>query len=152
MRSAPSLRANHPSLVLLVDDNLDGVVARRTVLQELGYTVMASSSGTHALEIVKEHRFDLIITDYRMPGMDGVALIAALRQRGFDKPIILISGLLTHLGLNERTTGADLLVQKSANEIDNLVRGVKRLLNTPKKPAASQGKKAVTRKSKSANS
>src|SRR5689334_20338767 len=133
MRSAPSLRANHPSVVLLVDDNVDGVVARRTVLEELGYTVLASSSGSNALEMVEKHRFDLIITDYRMPGMDGVALIAALRSRGFEKPIILISGLLAHLGLNERTTGADLLIQKSANEIDNLVRGVKRLLNLPKK-------------------
>jgi CheY-like chemotaxis protein len=147
MRSAPSLRANHPSVVLLVDDNLDGVVARRTVLEELGYTVVASSSGSNALEMAEKHQFDLIITDYRMPGMDGVALITALRQRGFEKPIILISGLLAHLGLTEKTTGADLLIQKSANEIDNLVRGVKRLLNLPKKPAASQGRSKVrTRK------
>jgi two-component system response regulator HydG len=148
MRSAPALRASHPSLVLLVDDNSDGVVARRTVLEELGYTVMASSSGVSALELVEKHRFDLIITDYRMPGMDGVALIGALRERGFEKPIILISGFLAHLGLSEKTTGADLLVQKSANEIDNLVRGVKRLLSTPKKPVSSQGRtKACSRKS-----
>ncbi len=139
MRSAPTFRANHPSLILLVDDNPHGIIARRTVLEELGYKVVSSPSGAGALELIEDHEFDLIITDYRMPVMDGVSLISALRERGFRKPIILISGFLAHLGLNEKSTGADLLVQKSAHEVDHLVRGVKRLLNAPKKPAASQG-------------
>jgi CheY-like chemotaxis protein len=74
-----------------------------------------------------------------MPAMDGVALIAELRRRGFKNPVILLSGLLTHLGLTKKTAGADLLIQKSANEMEHLVRGVKRLLAAPKKPAGMQG-------------
>jgi CheY-like chemotaxis protein len=140
MRSAPSLRAIKPANILLVDDNVHGIVARRTVLEELGYKTIAASSGREALNLVEQNQFDLIVTDYRMPSMDGVALIAALRERDFRNPIILLSGFLAYLGLTEQTTGADLLIQKSSNETEQLIRGVKRLLGTPKKPVGSQTK------------
>jgi CheY-like chemotaxis protein len=150
MRLAPSLRATKPAIILLVDDNAHGLIARRNILEELGYQVVSASSGQEALELAKEHHFDVIVTDYRMPAMDGVALIAELRERQFANPIILLSGFLAHLGLTEETTGADLLIQKSAHETDHLVRGVKKLLATPKKPAASQTQ--ITPKTKRASS
>lgn len=136
MRSAPSLHATKPTNILLVDDNAHGVLARRTILEELGYNVTAAISGREALELVNQGEFDLIVTDYRMPGMDGVALIGALRARGFEKPIILLSGFVNHLGFTDQTTHADLVLQKSSNETEQLVRAVKRLLAMPKKPAA----------------
>jgi CheY-like chemotaxis protein len=139
MRSVPSFRAVKPTSILLVDDNAHGILARRTVLEEFGYQVTSASSGREALQLVDQHQFDLIVTDYRMPGMDGVALIGALRARDFQNPIILLSGFLNHLGLTEQTTRADLLIQKSANETDQLLRAVKRLIATPKKPPALQG-------------
>ena len=140
MRAAPSLRATRSTLVLLVDDNTHGLLARKTVLEELGYKVVSAVSGVNALDLVGQHEFDLIVTDYRMPSMDGIVLIQTLRQRNFKKPIILLSGFLAHLGLTEESTGADLLIQKCSSEMDQLVRGVKRLLNAPKKPAVSQGR------------
>jgi CheY-like chemotaxis protein len=140
MRAAPSLRAPRSTLVLLVDDNTHGLLARKTVLEELGYKVISATSGVVALELTEKHDFDLIVTDYRMPLMDGIVLIRTLRQRNFKKPIILLSGFLAHLGLTEQSTGADLLIQKCSSEMDQLVRGVKRLLNVPKKPASSQGR------------
>jgi CheY-like chemotaxis protein len=143
MRSAPSLRASKPTKILLVDDNSHGQLARRTILEELGYTVISASCGNDALRLVDEQQFDLIVTDYRMPGMDGVALIRALRAREFKRPIILLSGFLAHLGLAQETTGADLLIQKSSNEAEQLIRGVRRLLSAPKKPAATQHRPAV---------
>jgi CheY-like chemotaxis protein len=140
MRSAPSFRAAKSTSILLVDDNVHGIVARKSVLEELGYTIISASSGSEALRLAEQFEFDLIVTDYRMPSMDGVQLIAALRRLNFERPIILLSGFLVHLGLTERSTGADLLIQKSANETDQLVRGVKRLLSAPKKPAMSQAR------------
>jgi two-component system response regulator GlrR len=145
MRSAPSYRAAKPANILLVDDNVHGVLARRTILEEFGYHVTSASSGPEALELVNQHEFDLIVTDYRMPGMDGVALIGALRARDYKNPIILLSGFLNHLGLTEQTTRADMLIQKSANESDQLVRAVKRLLAMPKKPAAPQGRQRANK-------
>lgn len=142
MRAPSSSRAAHSARILLVDDNAHGMLARRSILEEFGYTVVSASSGPEALNLVEQQGFDLIVTDYRMPGMDGVALITALRAREFQNPIILLSGFLTHLGLTEQSTHADALIQKSANESDQLVRSVKRLLAMPKKPARAQTQNA----------
>jgi len=138
MRIAPSYRASSPSLILLVDDNQDGVVARQSVLEELGYNVVSACSGADALARVEQQQFDLIITDYKMRPMDGLELIAHLRNGEFRNPIILLTGFAESLGLREDSTGATAVIQKSANEVTHLVRSIKRLLATPRKPAASQ--------------
>jgi CheY-like chemotaxis protein len=138
MRSVSSQRVPSDALILLVDDNKDGVIARRSVLEELGYKVVTAGCGVDALTLREERNPDLVITDYRMSPMDGLELIANLRERGFDSPIILLSGFAETLGMRSENTGADVVIQKSSNEVANLVRHTKRLL-TPKKPAGSQG-------------
>jgi len=138
MRSVSSQRVPSDALILLVDDNKDGVIARRSVLEELGYQVITAGCGVDALTLREERNPDLVITDYRMSPMDGLELIANLRERGFANPIILLSGFAETLGMRSENTGADVVIQKSSNEVANLVRHTKRLL-TPKKPAGSQG-------------
>ena len=142
MRSVPVNRAPTHALILLVDDNKDGVIARRSVLEELGYQVVTAGCGSDALHLVEERNLDLVITDYRMSPMDGLELIARMRQNGFTNPIILLSGFAETLGMRSDTSGADVVIQKSANEVANLVRHTKRLL-TPKKPAGQAGRKPV---------
>jgi CheY-like chemotaxis protein len=137
MRSAHSTPRH--ALILLVDDNPDGILARQSVLEELGYRVIAAGSGTDALKHVATECFDLVVTDYKMQPMDGLELIAELRKQNFGKPIILLSGFADTLGLTPQSTGADVVLQKSANEIAMLVRSTTRLLN-PKKPAQSANK------------
>ena len=137
MRSAHSSSSQNPAVILLVDDNHDGILARRSVLEELGYQVISASCGTEALTRIEEQSFDLVITDFKMSPMNGLELIARLRQRDFAKPIILLSGFADTVGLRAESTGADIVIQKSANEIATLVRQTNRLLS-PKKPAASQ--------------
>ncbi len=137
MRSAPSSRTQIPAIILLVDDNRDGLIARRSVLEELGYQVVPAGSGSDALKTVEEQNFDLVITDYKMSPMDGLELIGRLRERNFKKPIILLSGFADTLGLRPESTGADVVLQKNANEIANLVRHAKRLLNPGRKPPGS---------------
>lgn len=145
MRSAPSYRAEAPAVILLVDDNHDGVLARRSVLEELGYKVVPACCGSDALQLLEQQNFDLVITDYKMSPVDGMQLIAQLRERNFRNPIILLTGFADSLGLNPKSTGADVVVQKSANEIANLLRHTKRLLSPPRKPAASQPGKSSRR-------
>ena len=137
MRSSYSSSSQNPATILLVDDNHDGVLARRSVLEELGYRVVSAPCGADALARVEEQEFDLVITDYKMSPMNGLSLITELRQRNFAKPIILLSGFADTIGLRAESTGADVVIQKSANEIATLVRQTNRLLN-PKKPVASQ--------------
>lgn len=150
MRSVSSQRASSSALILLVDDNRDGVLARRCVLEELGYQVVTAGCGVDALHLHEERNPDLVITDYRMSPMDGLELIANLRERGSQTPIILLSGFAETLGMRSDNTGADVVIQKSSNEVANLVRYTKRLLVTPKKPAGSESlrKDAHVRSSK----
>src|SRR5271170_2839222 len=106
-----------PSRILLVDDNANGLKARKTVLEELGYGIVTASNGHDALERFTPQKFDLVVTDYKMPRMDGIELIGHLRNLAPDVPIILISGFVDSMGLNEENTKADAVIQKSANEV-----------------------------------
>ncbi|MCU1335286.1 MAG: response regulator receiver protein [Bryobacterales bacterium] len=141
-----SLRNSSPSSVhgriLLVDDNANGSSARKTVLEEIGHKISVASSGADALEQFSQHKYDLVVTDYKMPKMDGLELIVRLRKQQPDIPIVLVSGFVDTLGLNEAGTGADAVIQKSANEVTHLVRAVNRLLRRKpaKKPAAADGR------------
>ncbi len=139
MRSASPYRASNQATILLVDDNTDGILARSSVLQELGYKVIPARCGSEALKLVDTETFDLVITDYKMSPVNGLELIKKLRENNFRNPIILLSGFADNLGLRADTTGADVVIQKSANEIVTLVRHTKRLLNAPRKPASSLG-------------
>ncbi len=124
----------------MVDDNGLGLVARKSVLEELGHRITVASTAMDALDHFTKQRFDLVITDFKMPSMNGVELIVRLREIRKDIPTILISGFTDALGLNEATTGADAVIQKSAQEVTQLIRAVNRLTKgPPKKPAGSQG-------------
>src|ERR1700754_396900 len=105
MQSAYSRRSLKPPRFLLVDDNHDGVLARRSVLEELGYDVTPASCGSDALKHAEENKFDLVITDFRMSPMNGLQLISKLRERGFENPVILLSGFIESLGLKQEDTG-----------------------------------------------
>lgn len=153
MRSAPSSHPQYSGTILLVDDNRDGVMARRSVLEELGYNVVSASCGSDALQAIEQQNFDLIITDYKMSPMDGPQLISALRTRNFQNPIILLTGFAESLGLTPESTGADVVIQKSANEVNTLLRHTRRLLHPPtKKPARSAGSRNIRTRSHRAGS
>ncbi len=139
--------ANSPSQnpcgrILLVDDNSLGLAARRSVLEELGHQVRTSGNPTDALELCSKHSCDVVVTDYKMPKMNGIELIGRLRKLHPATSVILISGFADTLGLDEATTGADIVLQKSNNEVPQLIRAVNRLLRKQqqpaKKPAGSQ--------------
>ncbi len=128
----------HPN-ILLVDDNQDGLLVRRTVLEELGYGVSVAANGEEGLKLFESADFDVVVTDYRMPRMDGAELIRRIRKLNPNARIILLSGFVELLGLTEENTGADVVIAKSSNELAHLTRWVKRLLNrATRKPPASQ--------------
>lgn len=139
--------------ILIVDDNAMGLSARRSVLEELGHKVVTSGGPHDALELCGKQRFDIVVTDYKMPKMNGVEFIGRLKKQQPVIGVILISGFTDTLGLNEANTGADVVIQKSSHEVSHLIRSVNRLLRKQKqpskKPAASQSAaKADKRKSR----
>ena len=128
-----------PKRILVVDDNRMGLSARRSVLEAIGHTVTTAPSAIEALQLFTSgSTFDLVITDYKMPKMTGVELIAEIRKTNPALPIILISGFIDTLGLTEANTLADAVLQKSSSEVTQMTRTVSKLLNkTHRKPAGS---------------
>lgn len=114
--------------ILMVDDNRSGLAARKAVLEEMGHRVTSATRVEDALEHFAKAQFDLVVTDHRLPRVDGVELIAKIRETPSNVPVILLSGYVDALGLTEPTTGADLVLSKSANEVTQLIRAVNRLL------------------------
>lgn len=130
----------HRALILLVNSNADGRKARKCVLEEQGHRVVVSSSGADALDQCSRDKFDLVVTDDKLHRIDGLDLLARLRMQSPEVPVILISEFVDALGLNEENTGADAVIQKSANEVTHLIRAVGRLLRRKpaKKPVRSE--------------
>ncbi len=127
--------------VLLVDDNRDGLLVRSSLLEELGYQVKMAKNGEEGLKLFESSNFDVVVTDYRMPRMNGVELIERIRKVNPNARVILLSGFVDPLGLTEENTGADVVIAKSANEPAHLVRWVKRLVNrSTRKPVGAQKK------------
>jgi CheY-like chemotaxis protein len=139
----------HPN-ILLVDDNQDGLLVRRTVLEELGYGVSIAQNGEEGLRLFESANFDVVVTDYRMPGMNGAELIRRIRKLNPNARIILLSAFVEMLGLTEENTGADVVIAKNSNEPAYLTRWVKRLLNrAARKPPASLKRAAARAKASS---
>ena len=78
--------------ILVVDDEPGVRSSLSGVLRDEGYSVEAVSSGEACLERVTRGPIDLIVLDVWLPGMDGLATLARLRERQVDSQVVLISG------------------------------------------------------------
>ncbi|HVT15143.1 MAG TPA: sigma-54 dependent transcriptional regulator [Thermoanaerobaculia bacterium] len=87
-RNPDSYRAS----VLIVDDEASIRDSLRMILEYEGYRVEEAPGGSHALARVGERIPDAVLLDIKMPEMDGIELLRAFRERGYDMPVLMISG------------------------------------------------------------
>jgi two-component system nitrogen regulation response regulator NtrX len=80
------------STVLIVDDEAGVRSALSGVLRDEGYAVDAVESGEACLDRVARAPYDVIVLDIWLPGIDGLATLARLRERRVDAPVVMISG------------------------------------------------------------
>ena len=78
--------------VLLVDDEPIFLKSMAKVLAARGYAVGTVGSGPEALETLRFEKYDVVVLDQRMPGMDGLTTLEHLRKRDALLPVILLSG------------------------------------------------------------
>jgi DNA-binding NtrC family response regulator len=78
--------------VLIVDDEDDLLLALAERLEMRGFEVVTADKGSEALELVDEVHFDVAILDIKMPGMDGLELMARLKEKHPALPVILCTG------------------------------------------------------------
>jgi EAL domain-containing protein (putative c-di-GMP-specific phosphodiesterase class I)/CheY-like chemotaxis protein len=79
-------------VVLVVDD--DDILLRTTrrLLANGGRDVEVAADARAALQLIEQRRFDVIVSDIRMPGLSGIDLLRAVRKTNLDVPVILVSG------------------------------------------------------------
>jgi CheY-like chemotaxis protein len=87
--------------VLVVDDEPDMLVNIARILRRGPYACVTAASGEEALALLDREQPDLILTDLRMPGMDGFALLRALRRMSTPIPVIVFTAYATEATAQE---------------------------------------------------
>jgi len=87
--------------ILVVDDAGPVVVLCVNVLQALGYAVKGANRGDAALELIRKEPFDLMVLDYKMPGMSGFEVFAEARTVRPTMAVVLVTGHGTPDIINE---------------------------------------------------
>ena len=96
--------------ILVVDDETDVRHAIAMLLEFWGHEVVEAADGPAALKIFKPGAFDIVTTDYVMPGMNGVEVARRLKELQPDLPILMITAFPRELSL--RKNPADALISK----------------------------------------
>ena len=103
--------------ILLVEDSPEVSMTVREILATAGHSIEDAPSGREGLKLLAGGKFDLIVTDVWMPGMDGIALLKEIRGAGNSIPVIVISGgaanaPLTYTAPLAATFGANVVIYK----------------------------------------
>ena len=81
-----------PIKILVVDDDQGIRCVVSKMLSRLGYDVISTDSGENGLELFLKNRFDLVITDLEMSGMDGIDLAGHIKEKSPVTLVILMTG------------------------------------------------------------
>ena len=102
--------------ILLVDDEPAILQTLRMILTTDGYAVETAWSSKEALDLVKNEPFDLVVTDFNMPGMKGDELALLIKERWPETPVVMVTGSAEILRSTGRALpGVDVLIGKPFN-------------------------------------
>ncbi len=83
---------NETAHVLVVDDEGAIRYSVSKTLQRIGYNVSEAANGEEALEMIQDEPYDVVLTDIKMPGLDGVELLKRIKETAPDAIVILMTG------------------------------------------------------------
>jgi PAS domain S-box-containing protein len=111
------LPQSHTISILLVDDDPSILDSFRIILeQEPEFVVETVSTGSVALDLLDTRYFDVIISDFSMPDIDGLALLREARARGCQSLFVIVTGRrLAHIAMDALNSGADFYLHKGAD-------------------------------------
>ena len=116
--------------ILLVDDEPNIRILLSSILQQAGYVVDVAEDGFTALRKIQQATPDLVITDLRMPNMNGFELLSVIRTRFPKLPTIAISGEFASV---HEGPLADAFFQKGHYEVPEFLGTIANLLTGPQK-------------------
>jgi len=131
-KKLPEVAEVSPPSILAVEDSLTARELERDILEAAGYEVEVAVDGLDALEKLRRKRFDLIVTDIQMPGLDGFELIQRLRQSEEHKevPIVVVTTRESEEDKKRGVeVGADAYIVKSTFDQRGLLECIERLIS-----------------------
>ncbi|HVW38886.1 MAG TPA: response regulator [Pirellulales bacterium] len=123
--------ANAAPRILVVDDEVDTCSNLSDILTDLGYQVDVAYDGLGALELVKQHAYDVALLDLKMPGMDGLELYRRIKEIQSGTVAIVVTAYASSNTANEAlAAGAWKILSKPVN-LSNLLTLVDEVLGQP---------------------
>lgn len=78
--------------LLLIDDESELSESMKELLEEEAQIIFVANNGKEALAIMDEHNIHCVVSDIKMPVMDGLTFMQEARERGYNQPIIFFTG------------------------------------------------------------
>ena len=112
--------------ILVVDDNNLFRIVVSKMLSRLGYEVLSASSGENGLSIFLKNKFDIVLSDYEMPGMDGVALASSVKKSSPGTRVVIMTGAGKETVFSRKSTAVDKVISKpfTLAEIDETIQNL----------------------------
>jgi CheY-like chemotaxis protein len=130
-------RTNRPATVvptghevLVVDDEAVVLTVLREALRRGGYRVTTAASAEEAIELMKQRRFDLVLTDKNLPGASGLEVLKAARTLSPAPAIVMITGYSSlDSAVEAMEIGAHDYIEKPIHDVDDLRQRIRRALS-----------------------
>ena len=78
-------------LLLWVDDEIELLKAHLLFLEKKGYEVMTVTNGSDAIDLCKQHNFDLVLLDEQMPGLSGLETLRRIKELQPSLPVVMVT-------------------------------------------------------------
>ena len=107
--------------ILIIDDDEGMLKTLNYILVDKGYEVVPCRSGTEAIELVKKRTFDIALIDIKMPEMDGVAVLKAIKKLSPETAIMMITAYTMHKLVEEAKKEGVKAVFPKPLDIDKMI-------------------------------
>lgn len=116
--------------VLVIDDDPDILMTMTAYLEDSGYVVYGAQDGEEGLELFARTKPDVVVTDLRMPKLDGFAVVAAIKAQSPATGVITVTGTAErHAAEQTMALGASCCLFKPLNDLQDLVAAIEKLLD-----------------------
>ncbi len=123
--------------VLLTDDDPQLLAGVQRVFERRGHTVDTSTTGSEALALLEKKTYALLVLDWGLPDVDGVDVVARIRERGRTLPVLMLTGRNSSEDLvRALDAGADDFITKAEAKVDVLLARAEALMRRARYPAA----------------
>jgi DNA-binding NtrC family response regulator len=112
--------------ILVVDDNIDLRIMVSKMLSRLGYEVSSADNAENGLGVLFKNKFDLVLSDYEMPGMDGIAFACSVKKSSPRTPVVIMTGAGKDTVYSRKSTAVDEVISKpfTLSEIDEMIQNL----------------------------